>query len=69
MTNHFDSKGGPQNIAQGDHAIGKQARRSTFFLGERSQGLNKGSRQAQSTVENPPEALHADRLNLFRPFA
>jgi tetratricopeptide (TPR) repeat protein len=24
MTNHFDSKGGEQNIAQGDHAIGKQ---------------------------------------------
>jgi tetratricopeptide (TPR) repeat protein len=24
MTNHFDSKGGPQNIAQGDHAIGQQ---------------------------------------------
>ena len=24
MTNHFDSKGGEQNVGQGDHAIGKQ---------------------------------------------
>jgi tetratricopeptide (TPR) repeat protein len=34
MTNQFDSKGGEQNIAQGDHAIGKQVNVTQTVIGD-----------------------------------
>ncbi|MGR0481119.1 MAG: tetratricopeptide repeat protein [Candidatus Electronema sp. V4] len=56
MDNHFDSKGGGQNVAQGDHAIGKQVNVTQTVRGDG----NIFSGTGNVTVNGIPPALFAE---------